>query len=128
MAQAPGHLPAHAGIIKRCQNGERRPFMELYNLYAKAMFNISYRILNNTPEAEEVLQDSFLKVFERIGSYDPAHAFGAWLKRIVINASLDVLKKRRQPLLRLDELQQAQEEEEEQEGAGSYRVSLDVEA
>lgn len=105
----------HSAIIARCKAGERKAFHELYSLYAKAMFNISLRIVNNTAEAEEVLQDSFLKAFEKIGTYDPAYAFGAWLKRIVINGSLDVLKKRKLVVVPLDTLQYVAEQEEEQE-------------
>jgi RNA polymerase sigma factor (sigma-70 family) len=109
-------------IIERCKKGDRMAFSELYNLYAKAMFNISLRILNNMAEAEEVLQDSFLKAFENIGKYDPNYSFGVWLKRIVINGSLDVLKKRKPILVSLDEIQYVQEEQDDDE------IDFDVEA
>ncbi|MCX6294524.1 MAG: RNA polymerase sigma factor [Bacteroidetes bacterium] len=82
-------------IIERCKKGEKRAFEELYNLYAKAMFNIAIRIINNNEEAQEVLQDSFLKAFQKMESFDEKYSFGVWLKRIVINRSLDVLKKRK---------------------------------
>ncbi len=115
MADSTLYTEINAAIIDRCKKGERKAFRELYDLYAKAMFNISYRILNNTAEAEEVLQDSFLKVFGKINSYDPAYSFGTWLKRIVINASLDVLKKRKVVFVSLDTIHQAQEEDQEDE-------------
>src|SRR5215213_3497879 len=102
-------------VIQRCKNGDRKAFHELYHLYAKAMFNVSLRILNNTEEAEEVLQDSFLKVFEKINRYDPKYSFGAWLKRIVINGSLDVLKRKKLILVPLNGMQYAQEEEVQEE-------------
>src|ERR1041384_2339585 len=89
------------------------------------MFNVSLRILNNAAEAEEVLQDSFLKAFEKIRSYDPKYAFGVWLKRMVINGSLDVLKKRKQLLVPLDGMQHAQEEEDDKQ---SEETAYDVEA
>lgn len=100
-------------IIERCQKGDRKAFQELYNLYAKAMFNTSYRILNNTNEAEEVLQDSFLKAFQKIDTYDPKFAFGAWLKRMVTNASLDVIRKRKTVFVTLDDAQFVQEENDD---------------
>lgn len=99
--------------------------MELYHLYAKAMFNIALRIVNNTAEAEEVVQDSFLKAFDKIGTYDPRYAFGVWLKRIVINGSLDVLKKRKLILVSLDEIRYAREEDPEP--GGEREMDLDVE-
>jgi RNA polymerase sigma factor (sigma-70 family) len=107
---SPIYTPVNAAIIERCKQGERKAFHELYDLYAKSMYNISRRILNNSAEAEEVLQDSFVKVFGKIGSYDPRHSFGAWLKRIVINASLDTLKKRKPVFVALDSIQYAAEE------------------
>jgi RNA polymerase sigma-70 factor (ECF subfamily) len=69
MGDIPNYTDVNIAIIERCQKGERRAFQELYNLYAKAMFNVSVRILNNSDEAEEVLQDAFLKAFEKIDSH-----------------------------------------------------------
>ena len=117
------YTEVNAAIIERCKKGERTAFHELYNLYAKAMFNISLRILNNTADAEEVLQDSFLKVFEKIALYDSRSSFGAWLKKIVINASLDVLKKRKLVFVPLNESVQPQEELNDEEN----EIDFDVE-
>jgi RNA polymerase sigma factor (sigma-70 family) len=114
MGDTSAHTEINSAIIERCKNGERKAFHELYELYVKAMFNISLRIVNNSMEAEEVLQDSFLKVFQKINSYDPNHSFGAWLKRIVINGSLDVLKKRKTILVPLEEIADVEEEAEDE--------------
>ena len=81
MANSTIYTEVNSAIIERCKKGDKRAFYELYNLYAKAMFNISLRILNNKAEAEEVLQDSFLKAFEKIGVYNQEYSFGAWLKK-----------------------------------------------
>ena len=114
MGDIPSYTDVNIAIIERCQKGERRAFQELYNLYAKAMFNISVRILNNSDEAEEVLQDSFLKAFEKIAGYDKQYSFGVWLKRIVINRSLDVLKKRKLNFVDMDEANYVEEEQDEE--------------
>ena len=53
------------------------------------------RLINNTAEAEDVMQEAFLKAFTKIDTYKGEVSFGAWLKRIVINRSLDYLKKRK---------------------------------
>ncbi len=113
MGDIPNYTEVNLAIIERCKNGERKAFEELYKLYAKAMFNISLRILNNSDEAEEVLQDAFLKAFEKLNQYDKKYAFGVWLKRIVINRSLDVLKKRKLNFVSLNEANYMQEEDEE---------------
>ncbi len=57
------------------------------------MFNTAYRILNDFHFAEDVMQEAFLKAFEKIDSFEGRSTFGAWLKRIVINESLAWLKK-----------------------------------
>lgn len=115
MAEVPVYTEVNAAVIERCKKGERKAFHELYMLYAKAMFNVALRIVNSAAEAEEVLQDSFLKAFEKIGSYDADYAFGAWLKRIVINRSLDALKKRKLVFVPLDEVRYEQDEPNEDE-------------
>ena len=122
MGDARNYTDPNLAIIERCRKGERTAFQELYNLYAKAMFNVSVRILNNSDEAEEVLQDSFLKVFDRIDTYDRSHAFGVWLKRIVINRSLDVLKKRKLNFVSIDDA--IYSENETVEEASIYDVEM----
>ncbi len=57
------------------------------------MFNTSMRIVNNHFEAEDVMQDSFLKAFENLDKFRAEVSFGAWLKKIVVNKSLDALRK-----------------------------------
>ena len=59
------------------------------------MFNTSLRLVNDSMEAEDIMQEAFLKVFKNIHTYKEEVSFGAWLKRIVVNQSLDVLKKRK---------------------------------
>jgi RNA polymerase sigma factor (sigma-70 family) len=103
MAPAAEYIDINAALVQRFKQGDEKAFAELYALYAKAMLNAAFRILNNVEEAEEVLQDSFLSVHEHIGTYDKKYTFGAWLKRIVINRSLNVLKKKKVILVSLEE-------------------------
>lgn len=63
--------------------------MEIYDLYCDGMFSIAMRYLNDTEDAKDVIQESFLKAFTQLDSFDGAVTFGAWLKRIVINRCLD---------------------------------------
>ncbi len=85
----------HQEIIDRCREGNRQAQSQLYKLYYKAMFSVSFRILNDSMEAEDVMQEAFLSAFRNIKNYKGEVSFGAWLKRIVVNRSLDQLKKRR---------------------------------
>ena len=62
-------------------------------MYCKGMYNVAFRILNNSFEAEDAMQEAFLNCFTKMESYKGEVAFGAWLKKIVINKSLTNLKK-----------------------------------
>lgn len=85
----------HQELIEKCRLNDRHAQFEIYKLYYKAMYNTALRILNNTEDAEDIMQESFLDAFRKIDSYQGGATFGAWLKRIVINKSLDAIKKRK---------------------------------
>ncbi|MFY7670857.1 RNA polymerase sigma factor [Tenacibaculum sp. MEBiC06402] len=80
-------------LIERCKKNDKTAQMQLYKQYYKAMYNTSYRILKDEFEAEDLMQEAFLTAFTKINSFKGEVAFGAWLKRIVINKSLTQLKK-----------------------------------
>jgi len=67
---------------------------QLYNLYAHALLNTAFRIVNNKEDAEDILQESFIKAFTQLHQFKYQSTFGAWIKRIVINTSIDALKKK----------------------------------
>ncbi|SFC62343.1 RNA polymerase sigma-70 factor, ECF subfamily [Flagellimonas taeanensis] len=67
--------------------------MEIYNRYYKAMYNTAYRIVKDSAEAEDVMQESFLSAFTKMHTFKGDVTFGAWLKRIVINNSIYQYKK-----------------------------------
>ena len=77
--------------------------MQLYNLYCKAMFLVAFRYVKDKFIAEDVMQDAFIKAFKNIKNYKNEVAFGAWLKRIVINQSIDQLKKNKLELVSINE-------------------------
>jgi RNA polymerase sigma factor (sigma-70 family) len=90
------YINIHQDVIDACKNGDRGAQYRIYKLYYKAMYNTSLRIVNDTAEAEDIMQESFLDAFRRIGSYTGEGSFGSWLKRIVINNSLDALRSRKE--------------------------------
>ena len=85
----------HKELLEACRRGESRAQMEIYRLYYKPMYHASLRILGDSMEAEDVMQEAFLVAFRKIGSIDLNISFGGWLKRIVVNRSLDALRKRK---------------------------------
>jgi len=93
----------HQDLIDACSQGNAKAQFEIYKLYYKAMYNSCLRIVNNTQEAEDVMQEAFLSAFDKINSYKGEVSFGAWLKRIVVNRALDFLKKNKIDSLPLDE-------------------------
>jgi RNA polymerase sigma-70 factor (ECF subfamily) len=82
-------------LLKACRKGNRLAQMQVYDLYAKAMFSITLRYLKDREDAKDVMQEGFLKAFTKIESYRPDSSFGSWLKRIIINQSIDALKKKK---------------------------------
>lgn len=82
-------------LVNLCKEGDGKAFRELYGRYAKAMLNISFRIVNDRALAEDILQESFLKAFKNISGFDQKASFGSWLKRIVVNGSIDELRKQK---------------------------------
>ncbi len=88
----------HQDLIDKCRLNDKKAQFEIYKLYYKAMYNTSLRILNNKAEAEDIMQDSFLDAFRKLNAFKGDGNFGGWLRRIVVNNSLDVLKKRKETL------------------------------
>ena len=86
-------LNLHQDLIDGCRKGDQKAQFQIYKLYYKAMYNISLRIVNDTMEAEDIMQESFLAAFEEIGKYSGTVSFGAWLKSIVRNRSINSLRK-----------------------------------
>ncbi len=77
--------------------------MQLYKQYCEGMFCVAMRYVQNADDAEDVIQEAFIKAFQKIHQFKGEVTFGAWLKRIVINKSIDFLKAKRQRWVELDE-------------------------
>jgi len=108
----PKYLNIHQNLINECRAGDSKAQFEIYKLYYKAMYNTSLRIVNNSQDAEDIMQESFLSAFSKIGTYAGNVSFGSWLKKIVINKSLDYLRKNKVNFTSEDELGNIAIEEE----------------
>ena len=89
------YINIHQDLLDRCQSGDQSAQFEIYRLYYRSMYNSSLRIVGIPEEAEDIMQESFLTAFQKLKNYSGEVSFGAWLKRIVINRSLDTLRKRK---------------------------------
>lgn len=67
--------------------------MEIYNKYYKAMYNTALRIVNDQAEAEDIMQEAFIKAFTKIKTFQGKSTFGAWLKKITVNLSINAFNK-----------------------------------
>ena len=90
-------------VVAKCKQGDVQSYEILYRQYAKPMFNTSLRIVNNASDAEDVLQESFAAAFQFLDRFDYSSTFGAWLKRIVVNKSINVLRRRKFAFADMDE-------------------------
>lgn len=91
-------------IIKLCKQNNRKAQLQLYNKYCDGMYCVARRFISNTAEAEDVVQEAFIKAFSKLHQFKGDVTFGAWLKRIVINKSIDFLKLKKQRLVELEEV------------------------
>jgi RNA polymerase sigma-70 factor (ECF subfamily) len=82
-------------LVAKCKQKNSKAQLKIYNLYYKAMYNTAYRIVNNFDDAEDVMQEAFIKAFNKLNSFKQQSTFGAWLKRIVINESLSWIKNKK---------------------------------
>jgi len=80
-------------LLVLCKKGNQLAQMEVYNRYQRAMYNVALRIVKDTAEAEDIMQESFITAFRKLDSFKGEAAFGAWLKRIVTNNSLTQYRK-----------------------------------
>ncbi len=86
--------PEH-DLLQRCLKGESQAQFVLYNRYVTAMYNTAIRLLPQSPEAEDALQESFTKVFQQLHTFRSESSLGAWIKRIVVNTALNYLREKR---------------------------------
>jgi len=101
-------------LLKSCIQGKQSAQLEVYNRYYKAMYNTAFRIVKHSAEAEDVMQESFLNAFTKLHTFKGEVAFGAWLKRIVINNSIHHYKKQQKRIaVDLDEIMYKVEDNDE---------------
>ena len=82
-------------IIAGCKEQKREAQRILYEKYARKMYGICLRYSSDHADAQDLLQDGFMKVFAHIGTFQEKGSFEGWLKRIFINLSLESLRKKK---------------------------------
>lgn len=105
-------------VIDRCIKNDRQAQTSLYNFLAPQLLGVCRRYMRDTAEAEDVMQDAFVKIFTSLKTFKNQGSFEGWAKRIAANRALDVLKKKNrisfERNLELAEIIEFTEEEEQQ--------------
>lgn len=81
-------------LIEGCIRGDRKMQRELYNRYAPKMYGLCLRYASNSEEAEDILQEGFIKVFNKIGSFRKEGSFEGWMRRIFVNTAIEQFRKK----------------------------------
>ncbi|MDX1907528.1 MAG: sigma-70 family RNA polymerase sigma factor [Bacteroidia bacterium] len=102
--------PVH--LIERALRSDRSAQEQLYRQYSRAMLRVALRITGSEAEAEDVLQEAFVRAFRSLHRFRGDATFGAWLKRIVVNTAINYTKRRRLDCITLDQARTDIAEEE----------------
>lgn len=98
-------IPNDDDIIRGCRRGDRKAQQALYEKYKPMLFGICMRYASGWHEAEDWLQDGLVRIFTNLYQYQPTGAFGAWLRRVMVNTALEQLRKRKR-MFQTDEIQE----------------------
>lgn len=82
-----------SALIEKCLKGDQLAQRTLFDKYAPKMFSVALRYAKETDQAEDLLQDAFVKVFMKLDRYNGTGSFEGWIRRIVVNTALDSIRK-----------------------------------
>lgn len=90
-------------LVKLCRKGDGRGQRELYDKFAPQMLMVCRRYVKSMEDAEEVLSNAFIKVFKKIDQYSGQGALGGWIRRIMVNESLNFIRYQKNLFVEVDE-------------------------
>lgn len=83
-------------LVRRCLRRDSRAQMRLYRKYVQAMYNTVVRMVPNKMDAEDIIQEVFVKVFQKLNKFRGESTLGAWIKRITVNTTLNFIRQRKE--------------------------------
>jgi len=89
-------------LIENCLLNDRRAQEQFFRLYYGRLIVVVLRYISDRDTAEEVLQGAFIKIFDKLGTYDFKGSFDGWMRRIIVNAAIDYIRKTKNKLLLSD--------------------------
>src|SRR5919202_2522021 len=81
-----------AAVLDRARQGDSEAFRALVEQHSRSVFRLAYRMTGNEQDAEDVVQESFLRAYKQLGRFESRANFGTWLYRIVANCSVDLMR------------------------------------
>lgn len=105
----------HKEIIEKSKKGNNKAQYKLYQLYARAMYNTCYRMMNSQTAAEDMLQEAFTEAFMKLHTFRYESTFGAWLKRITVNKCINEIKRKKTELQFVEDITLFADYEEKEE-------------
>ena len=91
------------GWVEAARRGDKQAFSQLVQAYQRPVYNLTYRMLGNSEEAEDAAQETFLRAYARLGQYDPQMKFSTWVFSIANHHCIDRLRKRRATHISIDD-------------------------
>ncbi len=91
----PAYGGGEAGLVEAARQGDREAFGELVERYQRRLVRVIHQLVHNLDLAEDLAQDTFLKVYQRLDQFDPSRRFGPWLFQVGVNHTLDHLRKQK---------------------------------
>jgi len=82
-------------FVAKARGGDTDAFRVLVERHSRPLFRLAFRMTGNQQDAEDVVQDSFLRAYRQLGKFDERASFGTWLYRIAVNCSLDLVRSRK---------------------------------
>ena len=105
------HVTDHE-LVARARKGSEAAYRELLGRYQRPVFSLVYRMVRDREQAEDLAQETFVKVFNHIERYDPKYKFSSWIFKIATNLTIDALRKKEPQTVSIDGSRHARTDEE----------------
>jgi len=86
---------AERALVAKARSGNAEAFHALVDRHSRGLFRLAFRMTGNQPDAEDVVQESFLRAYRQLHKFDERASFGTWLYRIAVNCALDLVRSRK---------------------------------
>src|SRR5437660_4141436 len=87
-------MPTDVAVVSRARSGDADAFRQLVERHSQIIFRVAYRMTGNEHDADDVVQETFLRAYKQLSRFEERANFGTWLHRIAVNCALDLLRAR----------------------------------